>query len=456
MRIIIILAITLFYSIFAEARKNDQVQPNIIWIMADDMGYGDAGCYGQKLIKTPNIDTLSTEGMRFTNAYAGSTVCAPSRSVLMTGKHAGHTRVRGNFGIRGGVVGLGGGKGRVPLRAKDLTVAEILKTQGYTTGLVGKWGLGEPKSSGAPNKKGFDFFFGFYNQRRAHNHYPDFLWLNEERFDLPGNSGRDHQSQYAQDLFSSYAMNFIRQSKDVPFFLYISFTVPHSKFQAPNLGEYDQKNWTDEQKFYAAMISRMDSQIGDIVGLVDSLGKKSNTVIFFCSDNGAANRYEGRFDSSGALRGRKREMYEGGIRTPMIVRWPGKIKAHSVDHTPWYFADFLPTVAHLAGGRIPDDIDGMDISEILLGKATSSSRKIINNRFLYWEFYERGFQQAVRWKNWKAVKLKWNEPIELYDLSRDISESRNIAAIHPEVVAQFEFYLKNCRIPSEEFPSPLD
>lgn len=427
-------------------------RPNIIWIMADDMGYGDAGCYGQNKILTPTIDRLASEGMRFTNCYAGSTVCAPSRSVLMTGLHTGHTTVRGNFGREGGVRGLGGGRGRVPLRDSDLTVAEVLKQAGYSTALAGKWGLGEPETTGEPRRQGFDRFFGFLNQRRAHNHYPDYLWLNEDRFDLPGNSRTQNPSQYAHDLFSSFALNFIRSAADGPFFLYLSYTVPHAAFQVPDFGPYESRDWPDRHKAYAAMITRMDAHIGGLLELLDSLGISGNTLIFFCSDNGAADRYEGVFDSSGPLRGRKRDLYEGGLRTPMIVRWPDVINPGSVSDAPWYFGDFLPTAAALAGANPPARLDGMDISPLFRGGDIPA----LNQRTMYWEFHEGGFNQAARHGKWKAVKSAPDDPIQLFDLENDPGESRNITSLHPEVAAGLETFLREARKPSREFPSPID
>lgn len=420
-------------------------KPNIIFIMADDMGYGDAGCFGGKLIRTPNIDQLASEGMRFTQCYAGSTVCAPSRSVLMTGLHTGHTRVRGNFG-KGGVKGLGGGKGRVPLRENDITVAEILKLGGYSTGITGKWGLGEPSTMGTPNKKGFDEWFGYLNQRRAHSFFPTFIWLNEGRFDLPGNAN-GKQQQYTHDLFTGFALSFIRKNKSKPFFLYLPYTVPHSRFEIPDLGPYANRSWPEKAKVYAAMITRMDDHIGQIISLLKELVIDKKTIVFFCSDNGAANRYDGLFDSSGLLRGRKRDMYEGGLRTPMIVRWPGKVPANQTSEAVWSFTDFLPTAADLANVQKPKMLDGISVLPTLLGKAQET-----NNRFLYWEFFEGGFQQAARWKNWKVIRRKKNERLELYDLNEDIGETRDISKREPKIIAKFEKYLKTARTESEDWP----
>ncbi len=364
-------------------------RPNIIFIMADDLGYGDLGCYGQKVIKTANIDRLAAEGTRFTQCYAGSTVCAPSRSVLMTGLHTGHTRIRGNFGHAGGV----GPQRRVPLRTEDVTVAEVLKKAGYVTGITGKWGLGEPGTTGVPNRKGFDQWLGYLNQRNAHSYYPPYLWRNEEKMMLEGNK-EGQQKQYTHDLFTEFALDFVRSHKNEPFFLYLPYTIPHSKYQIPSTEPYSDKPWSQDAKVHAAMVTRMDGDIGRIMSLLKELGIDERTVVFFCSDNGAAKRWDGVFDSSGPLRGSKRDMYEGGIRTPMIVRWPSKIAGGKVSDAVWYFADVLPTLAELAGVMSSKDIDGVSVLATLLGK-----KKISDDRFLYWEFYERGFQQALRWRN---------------------------------------------------------
>ncbi len=419
--------------------------PNIVFILADDMGYADAGCYGQKHIQTPNLDRMAREGMRFTQCYAGSPVCAPSRSVLMTGLHTGHTRVRGNFG-KGGVIGLGGGEGRVPLKDSDLTVAEVLKTAGYTTGMTGKWGLGEPGTSGLPNDQGFDAWFGFLNQRRAHTYYPDYLWLNEQRFDLPGNTEK-RQQQYVHDLFTGFALHFIRTNREKPFFLYLPYTVPHSKFEIPDLGLYEDREWKGTEKAYAAMITRMDGDVGRILGLLKELDIDDRTIVFFASDNGAADRYDGRFDSSGPLRGRKRDMYEGGLRSPMLVRWPGHVPSGVTSHLVWSFVDFLPTAAELAGAKVPAGIDGASVLPTLLGKTQD-----LSDRFLYWEFFGGGFQQAARWKNWKVVRRRRDASLELYDLKTDLAEKNDIATSQPDVVRKFEEYLKTARTESEEWP----
>ncbi|MDA0349237.1 MAG: arylsulfatase [Verrucomicrobia bacterium] len=419
-------------------------KPNIIFIMADDMGYGDLGSFGQEVIQTPYLDQMAKEGLRFTQVYAGSPVCAPSRSVLMTGLHTGHTTVRGNFG-KFGVVGLAGGEGRVPLFAEDITVAEVLKEAGYVTGMSGKWGLGEPGTSGEPNDQGWDEWFGYLNQRMAHSYFPEFLWKNKERIDYPNNL-EGKKGTYSHDLFTDFALEFVQRHKDEPFFLYLPFTVPHSRYEIPDTAPYTDRPWSDDEKVHAAMITRLDRDMGRLFESLKDLNIDQETIVFFCSDNGAAERWEGRFDSSGKLRGRKRDVYEGGIRTPMIVRWPGRVVAGETNDFPWYFADVLPTLADLAGATSPAGLDGVSVVPSILGKPQS------NDRFLYWEFFESGFQQAVRWKDWKVVRMAPGLPIELYDLSKDESETRNIATQYPELVAKFETYLASARTESENWP----
>jgi arylsulfatase A-like enzyme len=428
-----------------KSRESAASKPNIIFIMADDLGYGDLGSYGQKTIQTPNLDQMAVEGLRFTDCYAGSTVCAPSRSVLMTGLHTGHTTVRGNFG-KYGVVGLAGGEGRVPLFAEDVTVGEVLQDAGYVTGMAGKWGLGEPNTSGHPNDQGFDEWFGYLNQRRAHSYYPDYIWKNKDKHDLPGNQHGKRET-YTHDLFAAFALDFINRHQDDPFFLYLPYTIPHDAYEIPDTAPYSDQPWTEDEKVHAAMITRLDRDIGNLFQLLKDLEIDENTIVFFCSDNGAAQRWEGRFDSSGNLRGHKRDMYEGGIRTPMIVRWPGKIAPNALSDLPWYFADVLPTLAEIAGTESPDAIDGVSVLPTILGNPQS-----LDDRPLYWEFFESGFQQAVRLGNWKAVRLAPGEPMELYNLSTDEGEINDVASRHPEVVARIEAYMKTARTPSENWP----
>jgi arylsulfatase A-like enzyme len=423
-------------------------KPNIIFIMVDDLGYGDLGCYGQKHILTPNIDELATEGMRFTDCYTGSTVCAPSRSVLMTGQHTGHTRVRNNMAKVGGtfVTDNGSPELRVPIEAEDVTVAEVLKQAGYATGITGKWGLAEPNTDGVPTRQGFDEWFGYLNQRRAHTYYPPYLWRNEEKVMLKANAD-SKRGQYSHDMFTRFALDFVRRHKDGPFFLYLPYTIPHAKYEIPSTEPYTNKSWPDDTKVYAAMVTRMDRDVGRIMKLLKELDIDERTLVFFCSDNGAQRRWEGMFDSAGPLRGQKTNLYEGGIRTPMIVRWPDKVPTGKTSNAPWYFADVMPTFAEIAGTTTPSNIDGISILPTLLGK-----RQRTDDRFLYWEFPAGKFQQAVRWRNYKAIRSAPGKPLELYDLSQDIGEENNIAKDKPEVIAKIEAYLKTARTDSPNWP----
>jgi arylsulfatase A-like enzyme len=426
----------------ADPPAGPAAKPNIIFIMADDLGYGDLGCYGQKHIKTPNIDQLAAEGTRFTQCYAGSTVCAPSRSVLMTGQHTGHTRVRGNAGKVGGV----GPQKRVPLEPEDLTVAELLKKAGYLTAITGKWGLGEPDTTGLPTRQGFDHWFGYLNQKNAHSYYPPYLWRNETKQVLEGNQD-DGRRTYSHDLFTEFALDFLRTARQGPFFLYLPYTVPHAKYEIPSTEPYAGKPWPADAKVHAAMITRMDRDIGHIMALLKELKLDENTLVFFCSDNGAAQRWNGLFDSSGPLRGRKRDMYEGGIRTPMIARWPGRVPAGRESRAVWYFADVLPTFAELAGVKPPRNIDGISVLPTLLGKKQKT-----DDRFLYWEFFEGGFKQAVRWRNFKAVRAGLDKSLELYDLEKDPGERNDIADKRLDVVGRIELYLTTARTDSPNWP----
>jgi arylsulfatase A-like enzyme len=360
----------------------------------------------------------------------------------MTGQHTGHTRVRGNFGKVGGV----GPQKRVPLEYEDVTVAEVLKKAGYATGITGKWGLGEPDTSGVPNRQGFDEWFGYLNQRNAHSYYPPYLWKNEEKFHLEGNLDGGRQ-QYAHDLFTEFALDFVTRHQDGPFFLYLAYTIPHAQYEIPSLEPYTAKSWPEEAKVHAAMITRMDSDIGRLMHLLRQLGINDDTVVFFCSDNGAARRWEGIFDSSGPLRGHKRDLYEGGIRTPMIVRWPSRVPAGRTSEAVWYFADVLPTLAEIAGAEVPAAVDGISVLPALLGEQQDAA-----NRVLYWEFHGNELEQAVRWRHYKAVRLGAREPLELYDLDEDPGEERDVASGRPEVAATIEAFLTTARTDSPNWP----
>jgi arylsulfatase A-like enzyme len=437
----------LFLLSITAAAQPDKPRPNLIFIMVDDLGYGDLGSYGQDVIPTPFLDQMAREGMRFTQAYAGAPVCAPSRSVLMTGQHSGHTLIRGNFSAVE-VPELPNPR-RIPLRPEDTTVAEVLQQAGYVTGMFGKWGLGEAATTGEPNRQGFDEWVGFLNQRRAHSHYPEFLWENQDTLKLSGNADKQRQ-QHTHPLFTEYALDFINRHHDTTFFLYLPYCLPHSEIAAtpPYADLYKDKDWTDKQKHFAGMISMIDSDVGRLLNLLKAHGIAENTLVFFCSDNGAANRYDGLFDSSGPLRGRKRDMYEGGIRTPMIAWMPGSVPAGAVSDYPWYFPDVLPTLAAVAGTEAPKNIDGMNIAPALFGEDLP-----LTDRFMYWEFHEKGFDQAVRWKNWKAVRQGLNDQLELYNLAEDPAETNDVSRKNKKVVKTIESYLAEARSPSIYWPA---
>lgn len=427
------------------AEKLKPQKPNIIFILADDLGYGDLGCYGQKKIKTPNIDRLAAEGMRFTQCYAGSTVCAPSRSALMTGQHTGHTRIRGNAAY--------------PLRAEDVTVAEVLQKAGYKTGAVGKWGLGLANTPGVPTKQGFEEWVGYLSQTHAHDYYPTQLYRNDDIFWLERNLN-GAKGQYAHDLFTQAATNFVRVSKYFSFFLFLPYTIPHANnelgrktgngMEVPNDAPYTKEDWPQPEKNKAAMITRLDRDVGILMDQLKKLDVDDNTIIFFTSDNGP--HKEGGvkpefFNSSGPLRGIKRDLYEGGIRVPMIVRWPNKIAAGKVSDQVWAFWDFLPTAADIAGQKPPENTDGISILPTLLDQKQTNQHE-----FLYWEFHENGSKQAVRMSDWKAVRLAPGKPLELYNLKTDPAESKDVADDNPELITKIEDYLKTARTESERWP----
>jgi len=434
-----------------EAFASGDKKPNIIFIMADDLGYADLGCYGQKFIKTPCVDRMAREGLKFTQCYTGAVVCAPSRSVLMTGQHTGHTRVRGNKGVN--TPPHNGQDGRIPLRPEDFTVAKLLQNAGYRTAITGKWGLGEPGSTGLPNDHGFDEWLGYLNQDHAPDYFTDFLWRNKKKLLIPENAGKKRRV-YSHDLFTEFALDFIRKNKNHPFFLYVPYCIPHAKLEVPDLESYADKDWPEDAKIFAAMVTRMDRDVGRILDLVDELGIEGKTIVFFCSDNGSARGWRGLFDSCGPLRENKGSVYEGGIRTPMVVRWPGKVPEGKTSKAVWYFADFLPTAAELAGVRPPENIDGISVAEVFYSAEPSKklARKL-RNRFLYWEANsKKNFDQAVRHGDWKAVRQGQGKILELYNLNKDVGETNNIAEQYPEVVKKIEQYLKNCRTDSIHWP----
>jgi arylsulfatase A-like enzyme len=437
-------------------------RPNIILILADDLGYGDLGCYGQKRIQTPNIDRLAKEGMRFTDFYAGSTVCAPSRCVLMTGYHTGHCLIRGN--------------GKDNLRPEDVTLAEVLKKAGYTTALFGKWGLGHEGSTGVPTKQGFDQFFGYLDQGHAHNYYPAFLMKGDSRFPLKnevppgptefGSGVATKKVEYSHDLIFQQAIEYLdsRKSAASPFFMYLAFTTPHANNEAgkagmevPDYGRYAKIDWPDPQKGHAAMITRMDADIGRLLKRVKEMGQDENTLIFFSSDNGP-HREGGNDpdfnDSNGPLKGIKRDLTDGGIRVPFIARWPGKIETDTVTNIVGGFQDILPTLAELTGTEkeVPKDIDGISILPTL----TSDLEKKELHDYLYWAFYEGNRAgQAVRIGTYKAIEQPKGSPLRLYNLKGDIGEEKDLAADQPEMVAKAKEVMAKAYRPSERWKFPM-
>lgn len=429
-------------------------KPNIIFIMADDLGYTELGSYGQKLIQTPNLDAMAQQGLRFTSVYSGSQVCAPCRSVLMTGLHTGHTRVRQNNGTTGGVPDEMTGRGhRIPLEDEDLTVAELMKEAGYVTGLTGKWGLGEAGSTGEPNRQGFDEFYGFLNQNHAVFYYTEYLWRDGLKDSIPENRNGAEQV-YVHDLFTDNAIDFIRRNREGPFFLYLAYTIPHFNVEVPELEPYARDSeWPGSLKILASMITRMDRDVGRIREELKQLELEGNTLVFFTSDNGPAygNRVPGRdtyFNSSTPFKGAKGDLDEGGIRVPMIVSWPGKVPVGKVSDQPWYFADVMPTLAEIGGSRVPENLDGTSVLPLLLNE-----KYILPERYMYWEDPRKGFDQTVRYGKWNIRRQDGKgQPIALYNLEVDPGQAHDVSSSHPDIVAMFETYLENARTESPFWP----
>jgi len=443
-------------SVFGKKTKDEALKPNIILIVADDLGYGDVGFNGQTKISTPNIDKIAKEGIVFTNFYAGSTVCGPSRASLITGRHMGHCTVRGNPKWTNS-------GNPVDINDNDITIAEVLKQADYSTAIIGKWGLAENLSDGKPLNQGFDFFYGFNQHSPAHHYYPDSIWENNVKIRIEGNNWRKKETHYIQDLFTEKAKGFIsRQNSQQPFFLYLAYTVPHYELTVPgeSKAQYQTLNWPlREMKSghylhdknghvtYAGMVSRMDKQIGEIIELLKQQGLDENTIVIFTSDNGHAydNVQQEFFNSNGPFRGKKRDLYEGGIHVPLAVRWPARIKPNAKSDHISAFWDLLPTLADASGCNIPANIDGISFLPTLLNE------KQKQHEYLYWEFNERnGPVQSVRKGDWKFVKLNHTK-IELYNLSTDIGEKNNVAQYHPEIVKLMERLLKEARTYHPEF-----
>jgi arylsulfatase A-like enzyme len=432
-------------------------RPNIILIQADDLGYGDLSSYGQTNFRTPSLDALAAGGIRFTQYYAGSTVCAPSRTALMTGLHTGHAWIRGN--------------GEIPLRDEDVTVAMALRAAGYRTAVIGKWGLGKPGTGGDPNKKGFDYAFGFLDHRHAHRQFTDHLYKNGERYPT------DLEHDYANDLFTKEALGFIDATDVTPFFLYLNYTVPHAELRvpedslAPMRGKFPETPFVNKKAddtptgpddislgyrsqdtpkaAFAAMIVRMDRDIGTVAARLRALGIEKNTLLMFVSDNGPHEEGGGApayFKSAGGLRGIKRDLYEGGIRVPFIAVWPGTIPAGRVSNHPWAHWDMFPTLAEIAGAKTPAGLDGLSMARALRGLSQPT------HDAFYWEFHERGFQQAARMGRWKGIRLAKDASLELYDLDADPAEAHDVAAAHADVVKRIDDYLKQARTENALWP----
>jgi arylsulfatase A-like enzyme len=442
-------------------------RPNLIWVMADDLGYGELGCYGQQIIRTPNLDRMAREGLRFTRFYAGATVCAPSRSVLMTGQHQGRTRVRGNAGARNPLAQA--------LRAEDVTVARVLQEAGYATALIGKWGLGDvgAAESGLPRRHGFDEFFGYLSQHRAHNHFPEFLWRNEDRIALPNvvTPVGDHGGGYARDgvlfaddLFADEALKFVARHQDRPFFLYWSPVIPHANNErnrelkdgahVPDYGPYAKEDWPPPDKGHAAMITRLDGYVGRLLDSLNQLGLARNTLVIFTSDNGPhseSSHEVARFQPAGPLRGLKRSLTDGGIRVPCIAWWPGRVSPMRETEHVAYFGDWFATACELAGIETPAGLDSVSFVPTLLADGGRQAA----HEFLYWEFHEGGFSQAALYRGrWKGIRQGGaGAPLVLHDLANDPAEQTNIATRHPDVVDALVDYLGSARSESADWPA---
>lgn len=457
------IVLALFGSLFLHTAA-DARRPNVILIVADDLGYGELGCYGQKKIRTPHLDRMAKEGLRFTQFYAGSPVCAPSRCCLMTGKHGGHAWVRDNREVKP--------EGQTPVPTSEVMLPELMKKLGYATGAVGKWGLGFPGSEADPIRRGFDLFYGYNCQRHAHSHYPTYLWRNDRREPLPENNGKTG-TRHSQELFEREALAFVRAHRDDAFFLYLPFTIPHVAIQTqpawlePYRGQWDDPPYDGKKGYqphpapragYAAMITRLDTTVGRLLDLLAELKLADTTLVLFTSDNGATHDVGGAdtefFASVGPLRDRKGRVYEGGIRVPLLARWPKTIAAGRTTDLPAYFPDVLPTLLDTAGAadRIPAAVDGLSLLPTLRGQPERQKR----HEFLLWEFAGYGGQQAIRIGDWKGVRIglqkKKAAPLELYNLKDDLGETTDVAEQHPEMVRRMMRLLSEQRVPSKLFP----
>lgn len=420
-------------------------RPNIIFVLSDDLAQGDVGAYGQKIIQTPRLDRMGREGTRYTQAYCGTAVCAPSRTSLITGLHSGHAPVRGNWEVPG--------EGQLPLPASTVTVAQVLKTAGYATAVAGKWGMGMFDTTGSPLKKGFDHQIGYNCQRHAHSYFPTFLYRDGVRFDLPGNDGVGVGATFAQDVIQNDVLQWVRAQKDKPFFLFYAITLPHSRHEIDDFGIYADKPWTAPQKAYAAQVTRLDRDIGQLLDLLGELKIDERTLVMLAGDNGSSfeptSEMGKLFDqASNGLRGYKRGLYEGALRQAAFARWPGTIPAGRVSDEPWAFWDFLPTSAELAGAKLPAGFksDGHSLVSFLRGGAAPK------RDYFYWELHEQMPTQAVRFGDWKAVRPRHDREIELYDLARDPGEKDNLAASKPELVKRAAAIMMEAHAPDPNWP----
>ena len=453
------LFLLLFLTLACRLAANPSTLPNIIFILTDDLGYGELSCYGQRRYETPHIDRLAAEGVRFTQAYSGSPICAPSRATLMTGRHTGHVSVRNNFGMRDGRTGL-----RIPLQPEETTVAQLLHGAGYHTALIGKWGLGEEGSDQEPWNRGFDFFYGYVNQAHAHNQYPEFLYRNSHKEAIVPNYS--HQERvFSNDRFCEEALEWIGQVSDQrPFFLYLALTTPHADLKCPpdsieavkrRHPELTAPGVAPSSLVFAAMMHRLDRDVGRLMARLKELGIDDRTLVIFSSDNGAHqedHKDNAFFAASGPLRGVKRDVYEGGIRVPFIARWPGKIAAGRVSTHPLTFWDFLPTAAELADLPVPPSaVDGISFVPELLGRPGQKRHDV-----LYWEILIKNQgRQALRAGDWKLLRQGQDAPWELYDLAHDVGETTNLAARHPDVVSRLAKAALAERTESPWFPLRL-
>lgn len=428
--------LALAHTAVSAAEPGQDKRPNVIYILCDDLGYGEVGYNGQEKIETPELDKLAAQGMIFRNHYCANAVSAASRCGLMTGKHPGHALVRANSpGYPGG---------QFPLPEDSETVGKLMQRAGYTTACIGKWGLGAYDNSGNPNKQGFDHFFGYTDQVRAHEYYPDYLWRNGVKVAL----NRNGKTDYSHDLFTEEAFRFVKENKDRPFFLYLAYTIPHIKYQVPDLAQYKDKDWPENMKIHAAMTSRMDGDVGKLVRLLRELGLEENTLVMFNSDNGAHGMFGSLefFKTSGRLRDKKRSMYEGGVRSPSFAYWPGKVAPGTVTHHLSAFWDVLPTLSELVGEPVKGDTDGISFLPTLMGDEKHQKQ----HEYLYWEIYEKKPQCAVKYKNWKGVvtDMRQGLQVELYRTDTDEEEKENVADRYPEVVETIRGFMQEAHTPN--------